>query len=85
MNAGRAPTRIGGDGILPFLDVPHWFAGDVKRVLRLHRVEFEILDGYARLTGSDDPDDHTDRLIFPSAKPEQVQWLVDSIRPRGRG
>ena len=83
MNPGRVPTRIGGDGILPFLDVPHWFAGDVVRVLRHHRVDFQIRSAFILLVDSDDPDDHTDRLMFPSARPEQVQVLVDSIKPPG--
>lgn len=81
VNPGRAPTRIGGDGILPFLDVPHWFAIEVIRVLRHHRIEFEIKPAFIRRADSDDPDDHTDRLIFPASLPAQIQALVDSITP----
>ena len=85
VNPGRAPTRIGGDGILPYVDVPHWFARDFVRVLRHRRIEFEIRPAYIRRTGSDDPDDHTDRLIFPSARPAHVQALLDSVKPPGCG
>lgn len=81
MNAGRAPTRIGGDGILPFVDVPHWFFNQLSRVLRHHRVEFHLRLAYIRRADSDDPDDHMDRLIFPSAGPAYVQSLLDSIKP----
>jgi hypothetical protein len=83
VNPGRVPTRIGGDGILPFLDVPHWFASEVIRVLRRHRVEFRIRHAYLRLANSDDPDDHMDRLIFPLERADRVQALVDSIKRPG--
>jgi len=85
VNPGRAPTRIGGDGILPFVDVPHWFFNQFARVLRHHRVEFQLRLAYIRRADSDDPDDHMDRLIFPSARPEYVQSLLDSIKPEGCG
>lgn len=81
MNAGRAPTRIGGDGILPFVDVPHWFVADFARALRSHRVDYEIRPAYIRRADSDDPDDHIDRLVFPSASPAAVQALLDSVKP----
>ena len=84
MNAGRAPTRIGGDGILPYVDVPHWLAADLSRVLRSHRVEFQVRVGYVRRVGSDDPDDHTDRFVFPTERAARVQVLVDSIVPPRR-
>lgn len=85
MNPGRAPTRIGGDGILPFVDVPHWFAGELVRLLRHRRVEFQLRPGYIRRADSDDQDEHLDRLSFPSARPEYVQLLIDSIKPDGCG
>jgi len=83
VNPGRAPTRIGGDGILPFVDVPHWMAADLVRVLRSHRVEYRVRPAYIRRADSDDPDDHTDRFIFPTERPAKVQVLVDSIKPPG--
>jgi hypothetical protein len=85
VNPGRAPTRIGGDGILPFVVVPHWFAHELIRVLRHHRVVFQLHLAYARRADSDDPDDHMDLLRFPSAKPEYVQLLLDAIKPEGCG
>ena len=85
VNPGRAPTQIGGDGILPFVDVPHWFAANVVRVLRSHRIDFEIRAAYVRRVGSDDPDDHLDRFVFQSADPVTVQSLLDSIKPDGCG
>lgn len=83
VNPGRAPTRIGGDEMLPFLDVPHWFALEVIRVLRHHRIDFDIRPAFEKRADSDDPDDHTDRLVFPKAQPAQVQYLVDSVKPPG--
>jgi len=86
VNPGRAPTRLGGDGILPFVDVPHWFLTDVVRVLRRHRVEFQLRLRFSyRAEHPDDPDAATDRLSFPVARPEQVQRLLDAIRPGGCG
>lgn len=85
MNPGRAPTRLGDDGILPFVDVPHWLAVDVVRVLRRHRVEFRRRPGYIRRADSDDPDDQMDRLIFPSERADRVQALLDSMQPPGCG
>lgn len=84
MNPGRAPTRFGGDGILPFVDVPHWLAVDLVRVLRSHRVQYQVRVAYLRRADSEDPDDHTDRFIFPTESPARVQVLVDSIQPPGR-
>ena len=81
VNPGRAPTPIGGDGILPFVDVPHWFAFECVKVLRDHRVEVQVLPAFIRRVGSDDPDDHMDRLVFPSARPEYVQWLLNTLMP----
>ncbi len=83
MNPGRAPTRIGGDGIHPFVDVPHWIAGELRRALRHHRIEFELRSAYLRRADSDDPDDHSDRFVFPSERPERVQAIVDSVKPAG--
>jgi hypothetical protein len=83
VNPGRAPTRLGGDGIFPFVDVPHWFTGEVARILRHHRVRFEARAGFLRRADSDDPDDHIDRLSFPSARPEFIQTLIDSVKPPG--
>lgn len=85
MNPGRAPTRLGGDGILPFVDVPHWCAADLARVLRSHRVDFEVRVAYIRRASSEDPDDHTDRFLFPTEHAGRVQVLVDSIKPPGCG
>lgn len=83
VNPGRKPTPIGGDGILPYLDVPHWLSVEVARVLRSHEVDFEIRCGFAGRPGPKpgtlDPEDHDDRLIFPRARPDSVQALVDSI------
>ena len=62
------------------MDVPHWFSVEINRVLRKHRVEFEVRHGFIQVTDSDDPDDQTDRFIFKSARPEFIQSLVDSIK-----
>lgn len=85
VNPGRAPTPIGGDGILPFVDVPHWFTAEFVRVLRSHRVDYKTRSGYIQRVGSHEPDDHTDRLVFTSARPEVIQSLLDSIKPDGCG
>ena len=85
MNPGRAPTRIGGDGILPFLDVPHWLTVDVIRILRSHRVEYRVRSGYIHRQDSEDPDDQIDRLTFPSTHADQIQALLDPLRPPGCG
>ncbi|MFT4515928.1 MAG: hypothetical protein ACI89X_002340 [Planctomycetota bacterium] len=85
MNPGRAPTPVGGDGILPFVDVPHWFVADVARVLRSHRVDYQLRPAYIRRVGSDNPDDHLDRFVFQFADPKAVQSLLDSIKPDGCG
>ena len=82
VNAGRQPTRIGGDRIAPFLDVPHWFTSDIVRMLRRHRVDFTIDLAFVRSRESDDPDDQSDRFSFPRLPAEQVQALVDGITPR---
>lgn len=83
MNPGRAPTRIGGDGILPFVDMPHWLAGEFVRLLRSHRVECQVRVAYVRLADSEDPDDHTDRFSFPAERVGRTQALVDTIKPPG--
>ena len=84
MNPGRAPTRLGNDGIQPFLDVPHWLAAAVIRVLRRHRIAYQIKPAYKRLASSDDPDDHTDRLVFLHDPADRIQALVDGLGPPGR-
>jgi hypothetical protein len=82
VNPGRAPTRLGGDGILPFVEVPHWFLADVVRVLRRHRVEHTVELRVSYMADyPDDPDCSTDRISFPTARPAQVQPLLDSIKP----
>jgi hypothetical protein len=82
VNPGRARTRRGGDEVLPFLDVPHWFALEVIRVLRHHRVEFDFRPAFD-WRDSDDPDQHADRLVFKKAQPAQIQYLVDSVKLPG--
>jgi hypothetical protein len=79
VNAGRAPTRIGGDGIDPYLDVPHWLSVDLKRLLRSHRVEHAVVDGYMQRVDSDDPDDHRDRFSFPGSDPTMIQAIVNTL------
>ena len=89
VNAGRAPTPIGGDGINPYADVPHWFLDEVSRALSQHGIAFEVRLAYIqRATPSDprtlssDPDDHIDRLVFSrSADVRSVQRAIDSISP----
>lgn len=58
-------------------------AADLARVLRSHRVEYQVKVAYIRRVNSDDPDDHTDRFMFPTASPARVQALVDSLKPPG--
>ena len=79
VNPGRKPTRLGGDGILPYMLVPHWVSNHVTTVLERHGIEFEIQDGFSRRhVDRVDPEDQ-DKFIFPRARPESVQKLVDSI------
>ena len=82
VNAGRAPTPIGNDAILPFVDVPHWFTHRVVRELRRHRIEYALRPAYIQAVGSEDPDAHTDRLVFPEAEPSAIQCLIDAVVPR---
>lgn len=82
VNPGRQPARIGGERIVPFLDVPHWFTADIVRMLRRHRVDFTIDLAFVRRTDSDDPDDQSDRLSFPRSPPDLIQALIDGITPR---
>ncbi|MEZ5990457.1 MAG: hypothetical protein R3F30_15355 [Planctomycetota bacterium] len=77
VNPGRRPTRLGNDGIHPFVDVPHWACCTVVRELRRHRVGFELRPAFIRRTGSEDPDDMLDRLVFPTADPTTIQGLLD--------
>jgi hypothetical protein len=79
VNPGRAPTRIGGDGIDPFLDLPHWMAQEFKRCLRHHRIRYKIIDFYVQRCGSDDPDEHSDRFYFPGSDPRAIQMIVDGL------
>ena len=83
VNPGRKPTPIGGDGILPFVDVPHWFSDQLSRELGKHGVEFGVKCGIAGrpgpVPGTLDPREHDDRFSFPRAKPTDIQKLLDSI------
>jgi hypothetical protein len=79
VNAGRAPTKIGGDGIDPFLIVPHWLSVDLKRLLRSHRIEHTVVDGYMQNMESEDPDAHHDRFSFPGSDPGVIQAIVNTL------
>ncbi len=83
VNPGRKPTPIGGDGILPYVVVPHWFAGELRRVLRKRSIEFEVRCGFSGRPGPTpgtlDPVDHEDRFSFPRATPDYLQALINSI------
>ncbi len=79
MNPGRAPTRIGGDGIDPFLDMPHWLSPELKRRLRHHRFAYRIIDFYIQRCDSNDPNDHSDRFYFPESDPRTIQVIVDTL------
>lgn len=77
---GRRPTRIGGDGWPPSLLVPHRLLQPVVRVLRRHRVEFELtLRVSFELGRRQDPDGVFDRLVFPRNDADQIQALVDAV------
>ena len=83
MNSGRKPTPIGGDGILPYVDIPHRFAGELKTVLGDRAIEFEVQCGIGGRPGTApgtlDPEHHDDRFSFPEARADHVQAVIDSI------
>ena len=81
VNSGRKPTPIGGDGILPYVDVPHWLSAALVHELKRHRIEYRVRAAYIRRADSTDPNHHWDRFVFPHAQPIVVQKLVDSIIP----
>lgn len=85
MNAGRAPTPLGGDGIDPFVLLPHWFTVEFARELRSHRIAFAVAAGFVQRADSRDPDDHQDRLKFPGSDPAVIQALLDPLVARHRG
>ena len=80
VNPGRKPTPIGGDGILPYVLVPHWAGKHVAGVLEGHGIEFELEEGWARSVRDRVGPDDDDRFTFPRAEAEFVQKIVDAIR-----
>ena len=83
VNAGRKPTPIGGDGILPYVDIPHRFADVLGGVLGERAIEFEVQCGVhgraGAAPGTLDPEHHDDRFSFPEARADHVQAVIDSI------
>ena len=79
VNPGRPPTPIGGDGIEPFVDVPHWFLSSVRTMLRRHRIDHHVRAGLFQRDGSRDPDDHPDRIVFPGGDASSLQRMVDRL------
>lgn len=80
VNPGRPATRIGGDGIHPYLDVPHPQTCGVLRLLRRHRIPFQVQYAFARQAEAPDLDRATDRVSFPENSGPQIQGLLDQVR-----
>ena len=85
VNPGRPPTKLGGDGILPYLQVPHWLSAQIAKVLEQHKIEFTLQHAVSGTPGPTPgtlhPEHHDDRFTFPRAKASAVQAVMDSIRP----
>ena len=79
-NAGRKSTRIGGDGIDPYVDLPHPLADMLERLLNERGIEFAVRRSY--IVGA--PNDHNpmhviDRFSFPTAPIRELQAVVDLL------
>jgi hypothetical protein len=91
VSPGRPPTRLGGDGIHPYVLVPHKFSEPLVAHLRANQVVVEVRCGaedfvhyHARPsqpfpTGSVDPLEHEDRLTFPVGDATQIEHILNSV------
>jgi hypothetical protein len=81
VNPGRPATRLGRDGIDPWVDVRRRYALSIVRLMRREGI-------YCRITEASTIDDDRygmhvvfDRISFRSADPGHVQKLLDDWRP----
>ncbi len=79
VHSGRPETPIGRGVAFPYLDVPHPQTCDVLRLLRRHRVPFEVTYAYRRQAEAPDLDRAMDRVSFPETPGPLVQGLLDQI------
>jgi hypothetical protein len=80
VDPGRRPTPIGGDGWPPSLLAPHACLARITRLLRRHRIDYELTLRAAYDFGRrQDPDGTYHRFVFPRNAAAQIQALVDSI------
>ena len=92
VNPGRQPTRLGGDGIQPYILVPHAFCSQLVEGLRHRQIEVQVRCGSEDFvhyheqpsqpfpSGRVDPVDHDDRLTFPGRDPTQIEAILNSIK-----
>ena len=76
VNSGRPATRIGGDSIPVYVDIPRERSDALRRILDKHQIPFSVSEGYAGIRGdSERPAEVTkwiDRFVFPQLVGEDV-------------
>ena len=83
VNPGRPPTPIGGDGIEPWVVVPHWFLDALVRALSEYRIEHRVELSFAHPAGARDPDDYEDRVVFLGGDVPTLQSIVFLVALQG--
>ena len=91
VNPGRPATRLGNDGIQPYVMVPHALRSRLVEGLRAMHVAVEVRCGaedwvhyHERPSqpfpaGRVDPVDHEDRLTFPGGDASRIEVVLNSI------
>ena len=91
VNPGRPPTRLGGDGIQPYILVPHAFRSLLVEHLEARQVPVQVRCGaedfvhYHEKPSQPfpservDPVEHEDRLTFPGGDATRIEAILNSI------
>ena len=91
MNPGRPPTPLGGDGIQPYILVPHSLCSKLVEGLRSSGIVVQLRCGaedYVHYhqppshpfpSSRVDPVEHDDRLTFPGGDAARIEAVLNSI------
>jgi len=73
VNPGRAETRIGGDAIAVWVDVPRWLASRMKTALDRAGIAFEVDESASAVTLPSGTEESIDRFSFPGLAGPRVR------------
>src|SRR5438045_3358263 len=91
VNPGRPPTPLGGDGIQPYILVPHLLCSKLVEPLRARGVAVQVRCGAEDYVHYHEPPsqpfpswrvdhlDHDDRLTFPDGDAARIEAILNSI------